>query len=536
MSSPPRSRQLPRLAPVRWLVGLALMFLAARFAWTVFGALDVFADYHAYYRAAANLRAGDDLYAEGRLLVARDSYDFWTQTDGQYVYPPALAAALLPLTLVSIGQGGAIWLLGLVLGTLAFLWLAARACGRAVGWRSFLAVVLPVAGVLPLALGVRYGLVARYPLFLAGLALSGCFAWLLVARRAGRATDLVALALAAAGFLALLLGLRDGQIDRFLLALALPGILGTLAFAWWGGRAAVWRELRRDFGALAPLALPILGAVPLLLGIQYGQSDLFLLLLTTGSLLAHRRRWDILAGIALGAAAAVKPTLALYGLFYLRKRSWTTLGAAALVGAALGLAPFAPLGGGALTDWLVISRYFGAGEYLAYPTNGALRGVLLRAFVGGPLHAPLIVSRPLAVGLWLILAGAALLAWWRAVGSGRDGERAVPEWSLTAALILFAAPLSEDIHFVGILLPLALLADRLARGAATARWRALAIVACLIFILPLVEWGERVATGTVPRLLVTAIYLGGLILVGAALATTPRGGVRRDSRFVTPDS
>lgn len=106
----------------------------------IFGALDTFADYHAYYRAAANLRTGNDIYAEGKLLVARNSYDFWTQTDGQYVYPPALGFPLLPLTMVSIGQGGAVWLMGLILSTIAFCWLAARLCGRAVGWRSVCAM------------------------------------------------------------------------------------------------------------------------------------------------------------------------------------------------------------------------------------------------------------------------------------------------------------------------------------------------------------------------------------------------------------
>ncbi|HEY8598129.1 MAG TPA: hypothetical protein VIL85_06840, partial [Thermomicrobiales bacterium] len=168
-----RTHRPSRIGLLHLLVIGALALIVMRFAWTVFGALDIFADYHAYYRAAANLRSGGDIYAEGKLLVARNSYDFWTQTDGQYVYPPALAFAFLPLTLVSIGQGGAVWLLGLMLGTVAFWWLAGRLCGCAVGWRSFLAVALPVAGMLPLALGVRYGLVVGAPLRLVALAFGG---------------------------------------------------------------------------------------------------------------------------------------------------------------------------------------------------------------------------------------------------------------------------------------------------------------------------------------------------------------------------
>ena len=184
---------------------------------------------------------------------------------------------------------------------------------------------------------------------------------------------------------------------------------------------------------IAPVAVPALACAPLLLAIRYGQVDLLLLLLTTLSLLAHQRGRDVLAGLALGAAAAVKPTLALYGLFYLRKRRWAALGAAAATGATLGLGPFLALGPGALADWLAIGRYFAAGDYAAYPSNQSAHGFLLRAFAGGPRHAPLLASAPLAIGLWLTaIAGAAVL-WWRGV-SGRPerGERAALEFGLTA--------------------------------------------------------------------------------------------------------
>jgi hypothetical protein len=339
-----------RIGLLHLLVIGALALIVAHFAWVIFGALDTFADYHTYYRAAANLRTGNDIYAEGKLLVARNSYDFWTQTDGQYVYPPALASALLPLTMVSIGQGGAVWLLGLILGTIAFCWLAARLCGRAVGWRSFLAVALPVAGITPLALGVRYGLVALAPLGLAALALGGFLLFATRARRADRASRLAAAALVICGGLVLLLGLRVGEIDRFPAWARLAGPVRHPGARLVGRAADSWRQVRGDFGALVPLAVPIFGATPLLLGLQYGQSDLALLLLTTGSLLAHRRRRDLLAGVALGMAAAIKPTLALYGLFYLRKRCWTTLLTAAITGALVGFTPFLFLSGGAMGD------------------------------------------------------------------------------------------------------------------------------------------------------------------------------------------
>ncbi len=527
---------LPRL-----LTLAALALLGARCAWTIIQALDVFADYHAYYRAADNLRAGRDLYAEGRLLVARNSYDFWTQTDGQYVYPPLLALLLLPLTVLDIGKGGVVWLLALVLTLLGTIWLAARLCGRAASLPTFLAVALPVAGTLPLALGVRYGLIARGPLLLAGLALGGHLVFVLAARRSATpprpAVAAVALALLAIGVAALLLGLREGRIDPFLLALACPGLAGTVALtqartmpAPPGRVPGLRATLVARLGALLPVALPLLGGTPLLLGLQYGQSDLFLLLLTALAFLAHLRRREALAGIALGVAAALKPTVALYGLYYLRKRCWTTLATAALTGTALGLAPFALLGGDAFADWLTISRYFGGGDYAAYPTNQSLHGLLLRAFVGGPHYAPLLANRALADGGWLVLAGGVLLLWWRILTPRReDAARAALEYGLTIAAILIAAPLSEDIHFVGLLLPFAFLADRIARGEGSTAWRAWALLCCLPFVLPPPALPAALA-GDAARLLVSAPYLGGAVLLGGVLIAR----LRATRRELTP--
>jgi len=393
--------------------GVLLLVALVRLALTLGGALDVFADYHAYYRAAANLRAGHDLYAEGRRLIARNDYGFWTQTDGHYVYPPALAIAFLPLTLLDIGQGGTVWLLALTLALLAGSWQAARYCGYAPSWRVLLAVALPVVGILPLLLGVRYGLIAPRSLAPVLLACLAQVPLVLAARRGWPARQRTPLLAGVSGALLLLVmlalarGLWGAQLDPFLVALALPGGLGTLALLWWGGHqrtmpvVPAWPELRTRLMALAPHALLTLGISPILLSMTYGQVDLALLLLTTASLFAYRCQRLWLAGFVLGLAAAFKPTLALYGLFYLRKRGWSTLGAAALTGAIVGFGPFLFLGWRALGDWLTIARYFGSGDYLAYPSNQSLRGLALRLFVGAPDAPPLLPSPTLATALWL---------------------------------------------------------------------------------------------------------------------------------------
>lgn len=462
-------------------LGLALLaIVAARFLAATLAALDVFADYHAYYRAAGNLRAGADLYAEGKLLLARNSYDFWTQTDGQYVYPPLLALLLLPLTALDAGKGGVVWLLALTLAALVFVWMVTHILGRPLHLDIAVPGALLALGGLPLLLGARYGLVDRFLLLPALLAMPAYVVFRTVT-----------------------------TLDPA--AFRLPASAPSLA-------------------AAIPAALPTLGAAPLLLGIKFGQIDVILLALTTLSLLAYLRGRDALAGVALGLAAAVKPTLAVYGLFYLRKGRWATLGAAILTGLLLGFGPFALLGAGALADWLAVSRYFTGADYPTYPSNQSLRGLLLRAFAGGPRHVPLLPNRPLAEGLWIVGALGALALWWWLVSRQprRDG-RAVLEYALTATLMLFAAPLSEDVHYVALLLPLAVLAYRAARGPASVRSAVLAVLACLYFAQPWLDAvGERGGADW-QRLLTSSVYLYGLLLAGAALISLLR------DRAATPD-
>lgn len=510
--------------------GLLLLVALVRLALTIGGALDAFADYHAYYRAAANLRAGQDLYAEGRRLVARNDYNFWTQTDGQYVYPPALAIVFLPLTLLDIGHGGTVWLLALTLALLAGSWQAARYCGYALPWRGLLAVALPVAGVLPLLLGVRYNLIAPRSLAPVMLACLAPVPLALVVRwgRPARHRMLVRAGLGGVppllAALVLARGLRAGALDPFLVALALPGGLGTLALLWWWGDQRslpvfpTWPDRRKRLAALAPHALLTLGISPVLLSITYGQVDLALLLLTTASLFAYRCRRPWLAGFVLGLAAAFKPTLALYGLFYLRKRGWSTLGTAALTGMAVGFGPFLFLGWRALGDWLAIARYFGSGDYLAYPNNQSLRGLSLRLFVGGPDGPPLLPSPTLATALWLggVVVGG--LLWWRALdGAADDAPRLAAEWALTTVLLLAWAPLSEDIHFVAAIPSLALLVAALVRGTAQPRAAPLTAFACLCFLIPPDNLARWLGASNDARLLASLLYPCGLFLAGFAL-------------------
>ena len=163
-----RERGVSLLA--RALLLVAFVAVGVRFLGAILGALDVFADYGAYYRAATNLRAGGDLYAEGRLLAERNDYEYWLNTNGQYVYPPLLALVFAPLTLLDNGKAGVVWLLALVLAPLALVWLVARVVGRPLRAGPVIAAGLLIVTIVLLLLGRKYPQPDRFLAALTALA------------------------------------------------------------------------------------------------------------------------------------------------------------------------------------------------------------------------------------------------------------------------------------------------------------------------------------------------------------------------------
>jgi hypothetical protein len=313
-----------------------------------------------------------------------------------------------------------------------------------------------------------------------------------------------------------------GAIWLVVLSLAVVGFILAMVHV-------LQRPLRLETAAL--VAIPVLAGAregPIS-SIQFGQPDILLLLLLTLSVWAALRQRDIAAGVLLGLAVCVKPTLAVVGLFYLRKRRWTTLATATATGVVAGLGPFLLLGPPALSDWLAIGEYFGTGSVVVYSANMSLRALLQRAFSGGPFTSPLLDNPILGIVLWAVAAVTVLLVWWRSVSAG-PGPRGqfVVEYAFTIAVMLFVAPYSEYNHYTAVLLPLAVLADRAAWAPASKRWALLAVAACLYFAQPWLLQGN-----TLPglpnglRLLASTSYLYGLVLVGAALLLLLRHERRR---------
>jgi hypothetical protein len=88
----------------------------------------------------------------------------------------------------------------------------------------------------------------------------------------------------------------------------------ALNYSWW---------------TLLPITCTVLTCDPVALDILYGQFNSFLLLLITGSWAAYRSHHGYVAGVLLGVAAAIKVFPAFLCLYFVVKRQWMHLFAAA---------------------------------------------------------------------------------------------------------------------------------------------------------------------------------------------------------------
>jgi hypothetical protein len=186
----------------------------------------------------------------------------------------------------------------------------------------------------------------------------------------------------------------------------------------------------------------------------------------------------VAAGLLLGAAVAMKPTLAPLLLWPLACRYRRVLISALATGAGLGLV--AELASpGATLAWarMVLSQ-----SSSAFVDNAALPAAVRRLFARNELYAPL-VNAP-----WLVavayLAGAAMVLWTAWVA--RRGHPAAV-WALTAATLV-AAPLAW-FNYLVLVLPgvLVLLASRVPAGADRFGTRARQFMLPALAMIP-IEW------------------------------------------------
>jgi len=235
-----------------------------------------------------------------------------------------------------------------------------------------------------------------------------------------------ALTLATVALLALVLRM-------FLRSLAGPG-----AGSWW------------TIGWLLPAALFL---EPVRNTLNYGQVNVALMALVAADCLTPAPRWR--RGALVGVAAAVKLTPAAFALFFLLRRDWPAVRAAA--------ASFAiSTGVGFLFDWHDSVRYwtsvvFQAGRpgSPAYAANQSVQGVLARA--GLDPHSPT------GAAAWLALSAAVVAAACRGMRPALDQGADAWALSLNALAALLVSPISWSHHWVWgetAMLTLALLSAR----------------------------------------------------------------------------
>jgi hypothetical protein len=289
-----------------------------------------------------------------------------------------------------------------------------------------------------------------------------------------------------------LLSYRDAEIVWFCCNVLLLGVVCLLLAPL---LRISWRWSAVLFGAsvVVPAVYDtwLLGQVSILLTALLLAS----LLLTYTPMPTVRR--DVVAGLLLGLAVAIKLyPLVLVGV-YLRHRRWRvlqgimySLGGAFVVGTLWG--------GGWSTTWYWFTDVLPATSTMApFPANQSLRGVVERFFTATTFQVPVlnaqnittVVLTPIVdspkIALILVLGGSALILF-VTIGvmlqrSAQPDEQALPlDFALATTVMCLVTPVVWDLYYVHLLFPLALLAS-VYRDRSGVLWAV--ALACLFLVL-----------------------------------------------------
>jgi alpha-1,2-mannosyltransferase len=228
-------------------------------------------------------------------------------------------------------------------------------------------------------------------------------------------------------------------------------------------------------------AILLLSFRPILGDLHHGNNNLVILFLICSVLLAWRKGYDVLAGLTLGLAIALKVTPALFIPYFLYKKSWRTVGATfAGLFLFIVIVPSAVIGPQfnyvCMSSWChkMLSPFLVKGEASPQEINQSMVGVLTRLLTEQPtgagrydVHLDLnLVSWPPAVvskvvkGVALGLLGLlALLC--RTKATRRDDYRLFGEFALVVLTMLFVSERSWKHHYVTLLLPYTYLCYRI---------------------------------------------------------------------------
>lgn len=229
-------------------------------------------------------------------------------------------------------------------------------------------------------------------------------------------------------------------------------------------------------------AILFLSCRPILSDLHHGNNNLLILFLIVAACDFWTRKRDVAAGLTLALAITCKVTPALFGVYFLYKRSWKLVAACAVGGILfLFVVPSIFLGPSfnwelLMTWWhRIIRPYVASGVIGDQEVNQSMIGVLTRLLTEnasmGPRYGARMGVNLLALDrqhVALMLKGlsfgmVALLAWLcRTKSDRRDDPRWLGEFALVVLTMLFVSERSWKHHYVTLLLPFAYLGVRCA--------------------------------------------------------------------------
>lgn len=177
---------------------------------------------------------------------------------------------------------------------------------------------------------------------------------------------------------------------------------------------------------------------PLRSHLDYGQINIFLVMLVVADVLGYLPRQ--LRGVGVGIAAGIKITPAGFGLIFLVRKDWASLARAAGTFLATVLIGFIVRGHDAVYFWT--EEFFGSDRAGApgYPRNQALTGLLTRAGMDPELAAKVMIPG------FLVIAVLCLWGAWRF----EKADHTVASYLLVTLGICLANPVAVTHHWCGI--------------------------------------------------------------------------------------
>jgi alpha-1,2-mannosyltransferase len=265
-------------------------------------------------------------------------------------------------------------------------------------------------------------------------------------------------------------------------------------------------------GRMRPVVFAVVFAAcaylfPLRDEMRFGQVDLVLLAMAVADCAAPQPRWP--RGALVGLATAIKLVPGVFiGYLWLSGRRRAAL-TAALVALAGTLGAWLLLPHDSVTYWT--SAVFDPGRLgsNAGTSNQSLRGLLLRAFLPGPLPA----------AIWAAVAAAVAVAGFAVVRQLTRDSREMEAIAVTALIGVLASPVSWTHHYVVVVVAVgAILAD-----GRSPRRIILAAGTAVYFALTIPWWGQSLlGQRDVPALAARAVQDGFAIAAVALIAVLAR--------------